>query len=295
MPVFAALAIAAAMQNPPDPLRLDIGRKGTVRAEFGLTDLAAGRTATIASVVSAARGKRFVYLGENHATQPHQQFQADVIRALATSGRPVAVGLEMITRPKQDPLDAWVRGELSEAEFQANVDWKGQWGFDYGFYKPVFDVAKEMKLPMVALNVPRDWVRLVGRTGLSALPVSARLQLPNEFFTGNKDHRRVFEALMGGHPMTGPGGDNIYSAQVLWDVAMADTALKWLERFGAKDQVFVVLAGSGHVMYDQGISYRVERRRGGDGITVVMGQAEGPVEVSKGLGDFFLLSPSPNR
>jgi uncharacterized iron-regulated protein len=293
MPILAAIALASALQDQPNPLQLPLGPSGTIRAGFGLTDLRTGKPATMDDLVKAARGKRFVYIGENHATSAHQQFHADAIRAVAESGRPVAVGLEMITRPLQDPLDEWTAGKLSEAEFLEKVDWKKQWGFDYAFYRPIFDVARAKRLPLVALNVPRDWVRSVGRGGYAALPTSARLQLPGSFDTNRKDHRRVFEALMGGHPMTGPSADNMYAAQVLWDVSMADTALKWLERFGAKDQVFFVLAGSGHIMYRAGINARIQQRRGGDGVTVVLVEAAEPVEVSKGLGDFVFVSAPP--
>lgn len=290
MALSAAFAMASILQNEVDPLKLDIGPKGTVTANLGLTGLRSGKPATVADVVTTAKGKRFVYLGENHATAAHQNLHADVIRALADSGRQVVIGMEMITRPKQDALDDWVAGKLDEESFKTNVDWKNQWGFDYSFYKPIFDVAKERHLPVVALNVPREWVRAVGRGGYAALSTAARLQLPAELFLGNKDHREVFEALMGGHPMSGAMGDNIYAAQVLWDEGMADTALKYLERYPAPNQVMVILAGSGHVMYRQAINYRIARRHGGDGITVVMTQSDTPVEVSKGLGDFVYVT-----
>jgi uncharacterized iron-regulated protein len=150
-------------------------------------------------------------------------------------------------------------------------------------------------LPMVALNVPRDWVRQVGRKGLSGLTTEQRLQLPNEIFLGNQAHKIVFNGLMGGHPMTGPQGDNIYAAQVLWDEGMADTAVKWMERFGDDKTVFVVIAGAGHIMYNQGINYRIDRRKKGRGITVVMGQATGPLQVARGLGDFVYVTREVNK
>jgi len=100
--------------------------------------------------------------------------------------------------------------------------------------------------------------------------------------------------FVGGHPMAGPQGDNMYSAQVLWDEGMADTAIKWLERNpGDSTTVFVVIAGSGHVMYGQGINYRIRRRTKQPGVTVVMGQANGDSKVAKGIGDFVYVTPAP--
>lgn len=279
-------------QTPVDPMRLPIGPKGEVQASLGvITATGTGKAATVDAIAAAADGKRFVFLGENHATAPHQQLEADVVAALVKRGRKVIVGLEMYTRPKQDWLDQWSSGSLSEADFLEKSDWKGQWGFPFEFYRPVFNVVKDNKLPLVALNVPRDWVRQVGRKGYAGLTNEARLQLPADLFLGNKEHKQVFDALMGGHPMTGPQGDNIYAAQVLWDEGMADTAIKWLERTPADNKtVFVVIAGVGHVMYGQGINYRVQRRTKQKGITVAMGQAAGPSMVSKGSGDFVYLT-----
>jgi hypothetical protein len=57
--------------------------------------------------------------------------------------------------------------------------------------------------------------------------------------------------------------------------------------------VMVVIAGSGHVMYRQGINWRVKNRTGDAGITVVMGSEEKAREVSTGLGDFFYLTSAP--
>lgn len=291
MPVAAALVILSQQSAPVDPLRLPIGSKGEIKVELNqLTSTQSGKPATPADVAKAADKVQFVYLGENHATAPHQQLQADVIKALSDRGRKVVVGLEMYTRPKQDWLDKWSSGSLPEEEFVLQSDWKGQWGFGFEFYRPIFQVAKDNKMPMVALNVPRDWVRLVGRNGLSALTTEQKLQLPTEIFLGNNNHKSVFNALMGGHPMTGTRGDNIYAAQVLWDEGMADTAIKWMERYGDEKTVFVVVAGAGHIMYNQGINYRIQRRTNKEGITVTMSQAKAISTVSKGLGDFVYVT-----
>jgi uncharacterized iron-regulated protein len=240
-------------------------------------------------MVRASQSDQFVFLGEQHATTSHQQMESTVIRALQAAGRHVVVGMEMYTRPKQDVLDQWSAGSLSEDEFLTNSDWKHQWGFDYSFYRPVFEAVREGHLPLVALNVPREWVHAVGRSGYSGLPTSAKLQLPIELFLGNREHREVFDALMGGHQITGGGMDNMYAAQVLWDEGMADTAVKYLERQPPDPlRVFVVIAGEGHLMYKEGINWRIERRLGrkAKGVTVVMLSSEKPVTVARGIADF---------
>jgi uncharacterized iron-regulated protein len=224
--------------------------------------------------------------------------EAEVIAALVGSGRRVIVGLEMYQRGKQSWLDQWVAGSISESDFLDRSDWKGQWGYDFSFYRPVFQVSRDNSVPVVGLNVTRDWVRSVGRQGLAGLPPEAKNELPANIDLGNKDHRAMWDAMLGGsgHPMTGPSIENMYSAQVLWDEAMSDTAIKYLDR-SPKDAntVFVVIAGSGHVLYKQGINWRVSKRKAGDGITVVMVQSDGPATVARGIADFVYVTPEQKK
>jgi uncharacterized iron-regulated protein len=293
---FVLMLAASAVQTPPvavpDPLLLPINSARRIRVEPGkIVNLKSGKIATPAEVAAAAQGVRYVYVGEEHDNSLHHQMQADIIRALVAAGRDVAVGMEQFQRPVQPSLNAWTLGWYTDEEFIAKSDWKKQWGMDYSLYKPIFDAVKELRLPLIGLNVPRDWVRAVGKGGLSALPEEAKPQLPASMDLTNKGHQSVFWSLMGGHPpMPEAAQQNMYSAQVLWDEAMADTAVKYMHGRPSPKSVIVVVAGGGHVMYRQGINWRVKNRTGDAGITVVMGNDTGPREVSRGLGDFFYLT-----
>lgn len=286
--LLLAIAIAQA-----DPYLLDLGVSGKVKVAVNQTvDTRTGRESTLEDIAKTAADRPFVFLGESHNSPDHHKMQAAVIEALVKAGRDVVVGFEMFTRPVQDNLNGWTMGWWDEATFIERSDWQKQWGFDYALYRPIFEVVKANKLPMVAMNVPRDWVRAVGKGGYDALTMEQKQTLPANLFLGNTNHKQVFEALMGGHPMTGPQGDNIYAAQVLWDEGMADTAIKYLEGRGASPRtVFVVVAGSGHVMYGQGINYRIGRRTGQRGVTMVMIDGTETREVSKGLADYVYMSP----
>ena len=287
----------ALLQGPTSPYELPIGRPGTWLLVPGrMTDMQSYSPATADDVAKAAKDKRFVFLGESHATTPHQQMQASIIDALARSGRRVVVGMEMLQRPKQVVLDLWARGNVPENEFLEQVEWKTQWGFDYSYYRPVFDVAQKYKIPVLGLNVPRDWVRAAGRGGLAGLPDDAKNQLPTDIDLTHKEHRTMFEALIGGHPnMTAQAFDNMYSAQVVWDEGMADTVAKHLARSKPDlKTVYVIIAGSGHVMYGQGINYRLQRRGLGEGVTVVMLDSNEPLRVSNGIADYVYVTPAAN-
>jgi uncharacterized iron-regulated protein len=268
-------------------MNLDIGSKGAieVRQEM-ITETRSGRFVSVDNIVEAARGKRFVFVGEDHTSPEAHKWQDAVIRGLINDGRNVIVGLEMYQRPMQPFLDMWSIGYLSEEDFLAKSDWKGQWGFDFALYRPIFETVRNNSLRLVALNIPRDWVRTVGQKGYDSLSAEAKAEVP-PLFLGNAEHKKIFTALMGGHPMT--DSSHIYEAQVLWDEAMADSVTKYLAKTSVTDKtVFVVLAGNGHVMYRQGINYRIKRRTGKQGITVITAQVEKPTKMSKGLGDFVI-------
>lgn len=293
----AFLVASLLIQTQLDPNNLSIGPTGTVKVAPGqIVETKTGKVVTLAEVAKASKGKRFLFVGENHGTRPHQQMEADTVQALVDAGFTPAVGVEFFQRTKQDVLDLWSTGTLSEEDFLTQSDWKTQWGFGYEFYRPLFEVIKSKKLPLVGLNVPRDWVRKVSKGGYEALPLSARMQLPTTVDLKNANHKTVFNSLMGGHDM-GPSMANIYSAQVLWDAGMADTAAKYLQVNKPKStDIFVVVAGSGHVMYGQGINYRLANRKAGTGLNLVMIQSESPVDVAKGLGDYvFVSTPEPKK
>jgi len=291
--MIAALAFALATHRQQsrevDPLLLPIGNKGRATVQLGqMVNLKTHKAVTPLDIGKAAEGTRYVYLGEEHNDLRHHQMQADVIRALAADGRHVIVGMEQFTRPVQPSLAGWTLGWYSEEEFIEKSDWKHQWGMDYALYKPIFDAAKELQLPIVALNIPRDWVHVVGQKGLSGLSADQKAELPAEIDVNNKTHQQVFQAMIGGHPMTGM--ENMYAAQVLWDTGMADTAVKYMAEHPSDKTVMVVIAGSGHVLYKQGINWRVMRRTGDPGITLVMGEDDKARQVSRGVGDFFYLT-----
>lgn len=289
-------AVLIAIQTV-DPYLLPIPDTKIANVRLGkITRTSDDTEVEIDAIVEAARNQYWVYIGETHDNPHAHKLQADIIRALVKDERTVVVGMEMYQRSVQDVLFEWSAGKLTEEEFIEKSQWKTQWGFDYALYKPIFDVVKEFRLPLIGLNVPREWVRIASREGYEALPEEAKKQLPEMDLT-NKDHRKVFDALMGGHP--GAGVEGMYRGQVLWDEAMADSAIRYLRSRITDDKVlFVIIAGNGHVMYKQGINWRIWKRTGEDGVTVVpieMAEDATSRKVAAGLADFVVGVPAAKR
>jgi len=293
MALNCILAVAALSSPqgaaPADPLLLPIGLPGKVMAHpMRYTNTRSGAQGTAREVAVSARKYPYVIVGESHTTPSHHQAQAEVIRALVEDGRKVCVGFEMFTRPNQGNLAPWSRGWWTEAEFVERSGWKSDWNMDFGLYRPIFEVIREYRLPMAALNVPREWVRAVSRGGPAALKAEWRRDLP-DLDLGNSQHRQVFDALVAGHPMSADQSNNMYAGQVLWDEAMADSAVKFMKRFASEDWVMVIIAGSGHALYGQGINYRITQRTGRPVLTVICVDGAAPREVSRGVGDWVYV------
>ncbi len=287
--VLAALTLAQATVNP---WNLPLGNARTLTVGQGTFDQS-GRATSAAAIAEALDGHRFVLVGESHDNMDHKRFCAELVDALVARGRNVSVGFEMFTRPNQKNLAPWSLGKWTEAEFIEKANWKAQWGFDFAIYRPLFESVRKHKLPMVALNVPRDWVRAVGQGGPGNLPAEAKGQVP-AFDPSYEPHRQFFQAMIGGHPMADQRRlDNMISAQVLWDVGMADSALKWMDaRPRTPGRIMVMLAGSGHAGYQAGINHRITERTG-ERVPTVIGLSGETVTVSSTLGDWFVVTPEP--
>ncbi len=251
------------------------------------------RPISLAQLPAFVKDATFILIGEQHDNAQHHQFQAQVIETLVQAGRAVIVGMEMFDRTKQHPLNLWTLNRLSEPEFIEMSDWKNQWGFDFALYRPIFEVVYRYRLRLVALNVPRTLVRQVARAGWASVPPEERLGLPDPDLSQH-DHRLLFETLMGGHPGTHSPLDNLYAAQVVWDIGMADSALRYLERtVPSPNLAFVILAGNGHVMYDVGISLRIRQRSNHTTATIVcLPPQPKPIPVRASLADFVWHPPS---
>lgn len=287
MSILLAFAIAS---QTVDPYQLDIGTPGKVAIHNNLISSKTGQEVTVDQIAASADKFSYVLVGEQHATPAHHQMQADVIRALHKRGRRVLVGMEMFTRDNQSNLYMLPAQRESVDEFFETSGWKTQWGHDFAAYRPILEAVRELQTPIIALNAPRDWVRRIGREGASSLKPEERAWVP-EIRTDNENHKKLFNALMGGHPMTGPQGDNIYAAQVTWDTAMAKSAIDAKNaRYGDKT-VVVILAGIGHVMYGQAINYRIKQLSGAESLSVVCIRGGEATEVSRGLGDYIYQSP----
>jgi uncharacterized iron-regulated protein len=298
---------------------------------YAILDARTGRQVDTEAFWTQVNGSRVVCVGEEHDNPHHHWAQLEVMRQVATrhkTGR-IALGMEMFQTPFQGVLDDYAAGRIDVDALLSRTGYADRWGYEFRFYRPTIDKARQAGAALLALNTPRELTKKVVRKGLEALSPDEQKQMP-ELVLDDPQHRAWFDAVMddvgGGHghgdnphemppappaapapatpgastPPDAPAGSpmpsaaRIYAAQVLWDETMASGAAAW-----AKAQptgVVVLLAGNGHC-HDSAIVNRV-KRRGVDRVISVQPvlDVEGRVAgaLAKPFNDFLLVLELPS-
>jgi uncharacterized iron-regulated protein len=270
---FAPGAFPAARTRPvpgaPSP-RAAV-RSAPREAPGAILDHRTGRTTSFDAMADRLATAAVVCVGEDHDQAKHHAFQARVLEALADRwrGKPVALGLEMFSRPFQPALDAYVRGEIDEAAMLERTEWAKRWGFGWEMYAPMLRLCRARGIPVLALNAEKEVTRTVSRGGLEALTPEQRASLP-PLDASDAGHRAFVKEAFGAHGASMPAErfERFYLAMVIWDEVMSTTAADWLAANGPESRV-VVVAGNGHVADRWGIPSRAARKSGRAAMVVV--------------------------
>jgi uncharacterized iron-regulated protein len=237
------------------------------------------------TLIPALADKRVVLIGETHDRLDHHLIQLEIIRGLHAIRPELAIGIEAFQQPFQRHLDDYVAGELSESELLRKTEYYQRWRFDFRLYQPILRYAREHRLPLVALNLPVELTRKVGRQGIDGLSDEERAEIPDEIDRSDSAYERRLEEIFEQHPFGEDRSfDHFLEVQLLWDEGMAERAAGYLESH--PEYTMVILAGSGHLAYGSGIPRRLVRRIPVS-MAIVLAGWEG--ELGPGLGDFLLL------
>lgn len=246
--------------------------------------VADGATVGFAELIEELKGVRLVFMGELHDREGHHRAQLQVIRALKEAGVPVVVGLEMMRRENQGALDLWVAGRMSEENFLKV--YRQNWSM-WPVYRDIFFFARQAKIPMLGLNLPREITQQVARNGFASLSPRQLGELPGVRCDVDARYQEFIRRSLGGHAHNGARFLHFCEAQLLWDSVMAQTLLDYLARH--PDAVVVVLAGSGHA-WKHGIPEQVRRRQAVE-MRVLLPEVAGRIEkdqITAAEADFLL-------
>ena len=213
-----------------------------------------------AQVGALAANRAYVLIGEGHPLACDHLAQARVIERMAEAGALPAIGLEMASFDNQPVLDLFNKGYLSVDELESALKWRETVGYPFEAYRPIFETAKRLNLPLFALSAPRKIVVKAAKTGLAGLSFQERLGLPGRIIDCPPEQEAALREVFDEHhfPAKDQGGawKHFLAVQAIWDTTMAHRALE--VRVLTRRPV-VILVGSGHVEYGWGIAGRLAK------------------------------------
>ncbi len=256
-----------------------------------------GDSSSVEKIVEAMAANEVLFLGELHDDAVGHAVQAELFRrVVATYGqdRRIALSLEMFERDVQHVVDEYLTGMITENHFMLSSRPWGNYKWDY---KPLVELAKEKKLPVIAANAPRRYINMVSRNGrdaLNGLSKEAKRSLPPlPFGEPSAAYSAKFKALMGPSPEAQMGLDKILSSQSLWDAAMAEAVYRFVKK--NKNPLVVHLNGGFHTESRLGTVEHLMKYRSKTKVIVVTMRYENDFQTfdqtkHKGIGDFVILT-----
>ena len=231
--------------------------------------------------------KRVVLVGETHDRYDHHLNQLEIIRNQYASNPQLAIGIEFIQQPFQAVLDDYIAGRIDEADMLRQTEYFDRWRYDFRLYRPIFQFARDNRIPLVALNIDRDITDAVKEGGVESLSQEQKEQLPEEVYRGDEAYHERLREIFKHHPgATEEKFESFLEIQLLWDESMAERAAEWLKQH--PQGKMVILAGSGHILYGSGIPHRLDRRIQVTSSSVINLEKAYPLQ--PGLGDYVILS-----
>ncbi|MFV0175660.1 ChaN family lipoprotein [Empedobacter falsenii] len=172
-----------------------------------------------------------VLFGEHHNNAVNHWLQLQTTKALyEVKGNQLILGAEMFERHQQNQLTNYLKGTISDIEFQKNTKLWSNYKTDY---KPLVDFAKEKNLDFIATNVTRQYASYVSKNGLESLDTistNEKLLLARLPITIDYEAPGYPEMIkmMGDH--VGIKAKQFVAAQALKDATMAESILNnWNE------------------------------------------------------------------
>jgi hypothetical protein len=234
-----------------------------------------------------------VWLGEHHNSQKDHKLQAQIVQSIynqqveSTSARSkdvahnMSIGLEQVQLQFQPFLDDYIAGTITEEQMLNGVQWSTRWQWDYANYRPVFQLARKLSIPLIALNVNSEDLAIIEESGIQGLDksqlrryITADLKGFGTFITPSSYkaysayviepsysiHRQmgVLKKSVTGRILDNEMSfANFFSGRIMWDESMASHAYQWTK--SNPGGIMVGLIGADHVKFEMGVVGRYKR------------------------------------
>ncbi len=268
-------------------------------------DSAAGTFITVETMLDRLDDAEVVYVGETHTDFAHHLAQLAVLESMQERNRSLVMGWEMFHSSQQPLLDAYTYGQLTEVEWLDAIYWAETWGHAYPYYEPLLDFARDEGVRIFGLNAPRTVVRGVRIEGEENLPEDLAWWLPGGFWLRlNIDSETEYKAWFMETARHMPSAtdsmmESMFHSQTAWNEIMGWNVVKAFNIIPDPDLQVLVIVGSGHAVFRQGIPTRVDIFKPGlDQIVIIPHTSESVMTRSEILeeelhleGDFIWFVP----
>jgi uncharacterized iron-regulated protein len=194
-----------------------------------------------------------VLFGEQHNDALAHWLELQVAKDLLKLKKPgqLVLGMEMFERDVQPRVAQYAAGTLADTAFERQARPWPNYGTDY---RPLLQLARENRLPVIGTNAPRPFAKAVAQRSLTALdklpavdrallaplPLKVDYELPGY---------QNMAAMFGGSGAHGGGAQNIIQAQALKDATMAH----FIQASRQPGQTLLHFNGSYHSDHHDGI------------------------------------------
>jgi hypothetical protein len=140
-------------------------------------------TCSVEDVLSRSAESDIVYFGDYHPLRESQDWLLRLMMELTARGRKLVLALEMLYIRQQELLDRWMKGTIPEQEFLESIDYKSEWGFDWGSYRRIFELVRDPFIPIFGIDTePRDHLKYIRRRDRM---MARRISNIRRFFPGH--------------------------------------------------------------------------------------------------------------
>lgn len=212
-------------------------------------DVSAQRPVAPDTVVARALAAKFVLLGEIHDDAEHHRLQALILQQLIKGGRHPALVMEQFDTNQQAAIDAILSdGKPLDLQLMALSELMRK-SWDWPVYEPIVRTAVQNGLPLVAANLSRESLHLVGRDGYAALGPNEEQRLALAPVWNAQRQAQMVRDISGGHcgRLSEHLGEIVSKSQRARDAVIADVMLKH------QDSGAVVILGRNHARSDMAV------------------------------------------
>jgi len=244
--VLASDVSAQSNSNVNDPLHPLVGKLWFVDE---------GRFIDVEELKGTILDSDFVAIGETHDNMDHHQIQAKILSWFVSANKPINPVFEMLSKQQLSSIQK--NAPNTSDSFFDKVSWEESGWPDRKFYKPIFDIVIEQKLPIFAAETERKLLMQLTKGGESQLPDEIAKYL-GHVKLGEDEKKQLKEDIVTSHCGMLPETmvDPMVLGQRVRDVVMAKSLLS-----ASKTGTAILFSGSGHGRKDYGAPAYVKSQK----------------------------------